>query len=539
MVYKMIIKRTAVGNEIEAFVESGYVEGLNIISSDDNNKGKTIAIQSMMYALGNDPTFPTTFDYKDYYHYIEFEVNGTLYQLCRNNSSFILKHDNVLMVFDSVSELKRYWTKHIFRLPQIIKNQISKIVDPVLFLQLFFIGQDKKDTSNISHAGLYNKQDYINMLFDICNASGVELDEVEIKKIKDQIKQLKDERDILLKQHKILKSQKAPISYLSSTNDRAAFGKKLDALEKINSKIAELRKARNTAATRKARWETTLKELRSLNRTIDSGELRCMDCDSTNISFSSSKKNGYAFDVSSVDMRNEIITSIKEKIETYDEEIEKLATLITEAQDELTNLMSEESITLESLVAYKEDVFNAADAESRIREIDGQISTLNSQLLISANTTQSKRDKQISILNCITQIMNDTYQVIDPNGNLSFDGLFTKRDETYSGSESTVFHLVKLYAIYKVLGHTYPIVVDSFRAEDLSTPKEAIVIDFYSSIPNQVIFTTTLKTEELGKYDKMQNVHHIDYKDHIASKMLTSDYLSEFKQIMSSLSISV
>lgn len=535
----MIIKRTAVGNGTEAFVESEYVEGLNIISSDDNNKGKTIAIQSMMYALGNDPTFPTTFDYKDYYHYIEFEVNGTLYQLCRNNSSFILKHDDVLMVFDSVSELKRYWTKHIFRLPQIIKNQISKIVDPVLFLQLFFIGQDKKDTSNISHSGLYNKQDYINMLFDICDASGIELDEEEIKKIKARINQLKNERDILLKQHKILKSQKPPISYLSSTNDRATFGKKIDALEKINSKIAELRKARNTAATRKARWETTLKELRSLNRTIDSGELRCMDCDSTNISFSSSKKNGYAFDVSSVDMRNEIIASIKEKIETYDEEIEKLASLITEAQDELTGLMSEEIITLESLVAYKEDIFNAADAESRIREIDDQIATLNSQLQINANTTQSKKDKQNSILNCITQIMNDTYQVIDPTGNLYFDGLFTKRDETYSGSEATVFHLVKLYAICKVIGHTYPIVVDSFRAEDLSTAKEAIVIDLYSSIPNQVIFTTTLKTEELGKYDKMRNIHHIDYKDHIASKMLTSDYLPEFKRIMSSLSINV
>lgn len=539
MVYRMIIKRTAIGNEIEAFVENGYVEGMNIISSDDNNKGKTISIQSMMYALGNDPTFPTTFDYKDYYHYIEFEVNGTLYQLCRNNSSFILKHNGILMVFDSVSELKRYWTKHIFRLPQIIKNQISKIVDPVLFLQLFFIGQDKKDTSNISHSGLYNKQDYINMLFDICDASGIELDEEEIKKIKEQIRQFKDERDVLLKQHRILKSQKAPISYLSSTNDRANFSKKIDALEKINSKIAELRKARNIAATRKARWETTLKELRSLNRTIDSGELRCMDCDSTNISFSSSKKNGYAFDVSSIDMRNEIIASIKEKIETYDEEIENLASLITEAQDDLIGLMSEESITLESLVAYKEDVFSAADAEIRIRQIEDQIATLNSQLQISANTTQSKKDKQNSILNCITQIMNDTYREIDPNGNLYFDSLFTKRDETYSGSEATVFHLVKLYAIYKVLNHKYPIVVDSFRAEDLSTPKEAIAIELFSSIPNQVIFTTTLKTEELGKYDRMQSVHHIDYKNHVASKMLTSDYLSEFKQIMSSLSIKI
>lgn len=535
----MIIKRTAVGNKNEAFVENGYADGLNIISSDDNNKGKTIAIQSMMYALGNDPTFPTTFDYKDYYHYIEFEVNGTIYHLCRNNNSFILRHDAVFMIFDSVSELKRYWTKHIFRLPQIIKNQISKIVDPVLFFQLFFIGQDKKDTSNISHPGLYNKQDYFNMLFDICDASGIELDEEEIKKIEKQIKCLKEERETLLKQHRILKSQKTPISYLSSTNDRETFGKKINALEKINSKIAELRKARNIAATRKARWETTLKELRSLNRTIDGGELRCMDCDSTNISFSSTKKNGYAFDVSSVDMRNEIMASIKEKIETYEEEIDKLASQITAAQDELSVLMSEDSITLESLVAYKEEFFSAADAESRLREIDEQVSALNSQLQLSTNSSQSKKDKQINTLNLIIQIMNATYHLIDPQGNLCFDSLFTKRDETYSGSEATVFHLVKLFAIYKILNHSYPIIVDSFRAEDLSTPKEAVVIDLYSKIPNQVIFTTTLKTEELGKYDQMNGIHHIDYKDHVASKMLTSDYLPEFSKILSSLSISL
>ena len=189
----MIIKKMAVGNKDEAFVENDFNEGVNIISSDDNNKGKTIVIQSMMYALGNDPTFPTSFDYKSYYHYIEFEENGIYYYLCRYNNSFILKHNSILMIFDSVSEVKRYWTKHIFRLPQIIKNQLAKIVDPVLFLQLFFVGQDKKDTSNISHAGLYNKQDYFNMIYDFCNASGMELDEEEIRKIKENIKNLKEE----------------------------------------------------------------------------------------------------------------------------------------------------------------------------------------------------------------------------------------------------------------------------------------------------------------------------------------------------------
>ena len=43
----------AVGNAEEAYVEQAFSYGVNIIYSDDNNKGKTIVVQSMMYALGN------------------------------------------------------------------------------------------------------------------------------------------------------------------------------------------------------------------------------------------------------------------------------------------------------------------------------------------------------------------------------------------------------------------------------------------------------------------------------------------------------
>ena len=539
MVFKMIIKKTAVGNKNEAFIESDFHTGLNIISSDDNNKGKTIEIQSMMYALGNEPAFPTTFEYKDYYHYIEFEVNGTTYQLCRFNNGFVLKHNSVLMLFDNVSELKRYWNKHIFALPNIVKNQISKIVDPVLFLQLFFVGQDKKDTSNISHAGFYNKADFYNMLYDICDLSGLELDEDEIKKIKEQLAKLKSERELLIKQHKILKSQETPVCYLSTVSDKTTFSKKLSEMEKINSKIAELRKARNTAATRRASWETTLKELRSLNRTMESGELRCMDCDSTNISFSSSKKNAYAFDVSSIDMRNEIIVSINEKIESYTEEINKLASQISIAQDELQILMNDEAISLEAIVAYKQDIFSASDAEAKIKEIDLETENLKNQLKISNGTTQSKKEQQLAMLIAILNEMNTVYKAIDPKGNLHFDDLYTKKDEVYSGSEATIFHLSRLYALSKVLNHNYPIVVDSFRAEDLSTSKENIVLDLYKQLSNQVIFTTTLKLEELGKYDTRTDIHHIDYKNHAPSKMLSEVYVEEFCELLGSLSINL
>lgn len=535
----MRIKKTAVGNANEAYIEERFHSGINIISSDDNNKGKTIEIQSMMYALGNEPAFPTTFNYKNYYHYIEFEVDQKIYRLCRSNDDFVLKYDNVLMLFDNVSEMKRYWNKHIFPLPSVMKNQIQRIVDPVLFLQLFFVGQDKKDTSNISHAGLYNKSDYYNMLYDICELSGLELDQTMIMKLREKLLQLKTERELLLKQYKILQSHDATIGYLSTVNDRKTFEKKISEMEKINSRIAELRKARNNAATRRASWETTLKELRSLNRTMECGELRCMDCNSTNIAFSSSERSACIFDVSSIEMRNEIIASIEEKIEVYSEEIDRLASQISMAQDELQALMADDRISLEAIVAYKQDIFSVSDAEARIKEVDEEVEKIKNQLKTSNGNTKAKRDQQLAVIDAILCEMNSAYKLIDPNGNLYFEDLFTKKGQVYSGSEATVFHLVRLYAISKILHHNYPIVVDSFRAEDLSTIKENVVLDLFRGLPNQVVFTTTLKIEELGKYDKQTDIQHIDYRDHFPSKMLTSEYVDEFCKLLSALSINI
>ena len=47
----MIIKTVALGNNEESYIEKRISDGVNIILSDDNNKGKTILIQSMLYAM--------------------------------------------------------------------------------------------------------------------------------------------------------------------------------------------------------------------------------------------------------------------------------------------------------------------------------------------------------------------------------------------------------------------------------------------------------------------------------------------------------
>ena len=174
-----------------------------------------------------------------------------------------------------------------------------------------------------------------------------------------------------------------------------------------------------------------------------------------------------------------------------------------------------------------------------IYQIDLELEILNDKLRISDGTTQSKKEQQRSLLISLLNKMKAVHEIIDPNGNLEFDDIFTKRDEVYSGSEATIFHLSRLYAFAKVLQHDFPIVVDSFRAEDLSTTKENTVLDIYKELPNQVIFTTTLKEEEFGKYDNRAGINHIDYKNHKPSKMLSDEYLDEFMNIMTSMSINL
>lgn len=46
----MIIRKVAVGNTKEAYIEDRFSESINLVISNDNNRGKTILFQTMMYA---------------------------------------------------------------------------------------------------------------------------------------------------------------------------------------------------------------------------------------------------------------------------------------------------------------------------------------------------------------------------------------------------------------------------------------------------------------------------------------------------------
>lgn len=367
------------------------------------------------------------------------------------------------------------------------------------------------------------------------NGSDNEINEGEltakIKKIKSEIKELE-------KQNKILKSALPAIGIASSSNDRMQFEEKLDKVEKIKNIIIGLNSRRNNATARKIKNEITLKELRSLNQTLSAGQLHCLDCNSTRVGYSS-VDNIYTFDISSTDIRKQILESIEEKISIYSEETETITFEINKYQRELQSILAVDEVSIQSLLMYKVDLVNASEADSRIIDLQKQIKNLSEKLRFETDNEKISQEKRKELLTAILNEMNSFYKILEPHGNLHFESLFAKKQSVYSGVEETEFYLSKLYALKKVLNHDFPIVMDYFRDGELSSLKEAKVIDLFNKLSNQVIFTVTLKDEEIGKYDDLKDVNHINYINNEPFKLLSNRYLDDFLETCNSLSLKI
>ena len=531
------IKQIAIGNSEIAYIEKQLSDGINIIYSNDNNKGKTIIAQGLYYALGNTPIFPSGFDYKNYYFVVNLDVDGKEISVCRKNDIFITKNQNHLNMFNSVTEFKRFFNKSIYTLPQIVKDNKTKMVDLELFFQLFFVGQDCRNTSNIFNSGYNKKEDFENLIYSIldCYKTSNIIDENEIKQ---QIINLNNEKNILIKQNKILKKNISEINIATYTRNKEAIQEKFKLTEQIKNDLIEYNNERNRLNNKKIKNEILLKELRSLNRTLDEGQLVCLDCKSNHIGFENKDKE-FQFDVSDIDIRNDIINVIKERIEIANEEIEKIDTEIFNKQKELKGLFKDNDITLENLLLYKEELENSSDADLKIASIDEEIKNLDTMLysekINNDNIIKLQKSAKANILN----EMMDIYKKIDPEGNLIFEDIFTKREQNYSGSEGSEYYISKLFSFAKILKHPFPIVIDAFREGELATHKEKIVIDNFQELPNQVIFTATLKQEEYNKYHTFENITKIDYSRIKTCHLLNTQHAEEMKNIINSFSIKI
>ena len=527
----MKINKVAFGNLEEAFIEERLTDGVNIIYSNDNNKGKTLVMQGIMYSIGNEPIFPSGFDYENYFFYTSININKTVYEFLRKKNTYIIKNNDILQICDSSAEFKYYINKNILNVPRIIKKEKEKLVDLELFYQLFFIGQDRRNTSNIINNGYYNKQDFIEMLCYLNGYPVIKTEEEDKDEIKKEVSKLNEDIKTIKKLMKFTKDNPNISKLVSKSSDRDVLEEKRKIISEINRNITEYKKKRNREVDRNSKLENLILELNSLNRNIEQGKVICGECGSDKVIFSNKDIN---FEVSNKVVRNQILDSIRESIQMKEDIILEYTKNINIEQDKINKQLRETPIEIQKLLIYSEDILSYEEYDNKVLKLMEKIDELNSSIInVNIKSTESK-DKKKEMINDIVNMMNANYKKIDQMGNIIFDDIFTKKDETYSGSEEQEFYYCKVIALNDYFKYDFPILIDSFRDGEISSQKEQVMIEGFKKLGKQVILTSTLKQEEYDKlkYDELADIKAIDYSKNIDSKILQNKYAFEFKKIL-------
>lgn len=126
------IKQILLGNSKEAYVLSGFTDGLNIISSDENHVGKTIIMQAAMFALGFDPLFPASLHYTNYIYIVDIERDGQPISILRSKNTFAIKTGESVIPLENASEFDRFWSANVFELPLITKDERERIAPELI-----------------------------------------------------------------------------------------------------------------------------------------------------------------------------------------------------------------------------------------------------------------------------------------------------------------------------------------------------------------------------------------------------------------------
>ncbi len=522
----MKIKNLYIGDSNQAFVENRFEDGINLIYSNDNNKGKTIVIQSIGYALGNIALFPTRFDYKNYIFILDFEHEGKQYSLLRKYNQFVLKNEsNIITLYDE-SELKHWFDSHIFKLPKIIKNNRVVITDFELFLQVFFLGQDKRDTSR-TNSTYFNKNDFISMIHYLCGCSNIEIDD-DYQKLKSNLDASISEQKNLLKKTKLIKKCTKEASVITSYSDKTEFISNKQKMDELNKEISSLKNRKNRLYNRISKNTSLISELNSLNTTLDKeGKLICLDCHSTNIAIIS--KNDVQFDVSTKDMRKQIKNNLNIQNEEYREEINKIEQTIENLQNQLQEILNSPIMNSVNLILYKDDIMQDLNFDKQLVEITDKIRKLKEKYLAYSSKFENNISQQKQVEKELINYMNELYKYFDSSDTDEISQLFTKSSEIYSGSENTLFFISRILSIQKISGHHLPLIIDGFREGEVSTPTEKKLMDMFKSKNNQIILTATLKNEEYHKYDNDLLINRLDYSSIDSKHLLSKKHIGALK----------
>lgn len=529
------IKAVYIGNGAESYIEDRLTDGINVIYSLDNNRGKTILMQGAMYALGAIPTFPERFPYREYIYIVDLDVDGKEVSVLRSRNAFAVKTTDGLNAFENEADYSRYWSDNFRSLPSIVKDGRLTSAGLQLYTQMAFIGQDDISSAKVT-AGQFNKSDFTEMLYAIAGLDRRELDSAEEAALKRRRDELKGQIKSLTKEASALKMRGTALSAISVTTDTRDMQEFLKELDSARVEVTDLRKARSRYLARLTKNQIVLDELNSLRRDVKAGKLVCLTCGSPSVGYRMADSD-VIFDVTSPDMRTQIIDTLQERIDKIKADLDALGRDLRKAQNRLSSLISQnDEFSLADVVACKDDYLSEQEIDGKIQDAQRELDDVKDKLEADRLLTSEVANQRKEFMDSLLGKMDLARRTISGNTQESpYESLFSTKANVFSGSDSTIYFAARTYAIASEINHGMPIMIDSFRADDLSSDREDRLLDLFGKLTNQIVLTTTIKREEsavpdASKYEMDPRVHPIDYSGHELNIIMSAAYNKRFAE---------
>lgn len=529
---KLIINRLLIIDvEMKKAKSVNFKDGVNIITSSDNQVGKSTLMKSLYYTLGAEVFFAERFKVKTKVHILEFSVNDNTYECIRYNDIVVVrKNKNLTVKCTSATQLSEA-LKEIFGFSIFIENKQNEYVlaPPVYYFIPYYIDQDNgwvKDINSFDKLSQFNKDKRDTIYYYHLGILNDNYSKclIEMKKLTAEINDYKKKQNEIMALLQYIRNNLTKIDLTLNLESMEIEKKEL--LKKYKEYSFDLNNVRREILEYQeevfkidniiANLESTVKESNNIKKHLKHEfDIECPYC-KKNFEVQAKDILKINYNIEDLQKTKLEMLSMREKVSNKIDYLKKKFVSFEERLNEIENNKINVDNTFDEFLKYK-----------GLQETRKQLNTQlveNNSVLMSSDEELKQIKKSLKDWKKKIKDANDKYREILTINLMEFN---TKENELpkninigtgiiASGSGQIRVNLARVYSFLEVLleyneeGLKFPLVIDSPKGGEQSTSNSELILELITqtkNIENQIILATidfdSFYKGDLSKFNKI------------------------------------
>lgn len=528
-----------------------FSEGVNLVTSDKNSRGKSVVMKSLYHSLGANSDFDDIFTKDNVLFDLQFEYDGELFRVCRFKDSYrVFKNSELIKTVKrgNINELSLFFKEEIDTYVYLKNREKTTELAPPAFLFIpYYLDQDlswKREQFPFNNIGQYENLSrnelyyyHLGVFTDEYNQNKSR--QFSIKKEIDEIeKKSEKENAVFSELKKILGNEVIAINEAEFHAVVSTYSIKMNSLlielDKKRKIISTLEKEKIEYLIEEKRITSTIKKIRESKFEVVK-KLECPVC-KNEIEIDLEKELGVIYDEKILSLRldsiSKLVEELEEKILVENKERTKLQENISNYEKSIfenRKLLNEylNRKATEKLLDQKS--VEATEHTYRVNQLKDTLSILRGKTKEFMNKSEGV-DKTF-----VENYKTELYALETPEFNSKLIKPFIKAK--ISGSQyvrSTLafyYSFIKTKEDYRIQDFLFPMVIDSPREGEQDDLNSAIILDFIfkNKMPDYQLIVATVNADKFMKIT--DNIHLITLRSENRRVMNNIEYKENIDEI--------